>query len=138
LSAVLTSFIGRVGAVSEVAGLLGEYRLVTVTGPGGAGKTRLACEVAERVAGRFADGVWLAELAAVRRILALICAVRRYFMNFRRAPSATRTRPQMTMISPARPTSQRPAGCCMAVAVMSCCRRDCPSATSKATQPTRM
>ena len=30
----------------------------------------------------------------------------------------------MTMISPAMPTSQRPAGCCMAVAVMSCCRRD--------------
>ena len=62
----LTSFVGRAGAVSEVAGLLGEYRLVTVTGPGGAGKTRLAGEVAGRVAGRFADGVWLAELAAVR------------------------------------------------------------------------
>ena len=52
-------------AVREVAGLL-EDRLVTVTGPGGAGKTRLAGQVAERVAGRFADGVWLAELAAVR------------------------------------------------------------------------
>jgi predicted ATPase/DNA-binding CsgD family transcriptional regulator len=62
----LASFVGRDGAVSEVAGLLDRYRLVTVTGPGGAGKTRLAGEVAERVAGRFADGVWLAELAAVR------------------------------------------------------------------------
>jgi predicted ATPase/DNA-binding CsgD family transcriptional regulator len=61
----LTSFIGRTGAVDEVANLLDQYRLVTVTGPGGSGKTRLAGEVAKRVAGRFADGVWLAELAAV-------------------------------------------------------------------------
>jgi transcriptional regulator with XRE-family HTH domain len=62
----LTSFVGRAGAVAEVAGLLEEYRLVTVTGPGGAGKTRLAGEVAREVAGRFADEVWLAELAPVR------------------------------------------------------------------------
>ena len=47
----------------EVADLLEEYRLVTVTGPGGVGKTRLAGEVARQVAGRFADGAWLAELA---------------------------------------------------------------------------
>src|SRR5262249_32571594 len=64
--AVLTSFVGRAGAVREVAGLLGEFRLVMVTGPGGVGKTRLACAVAGRVAGRFADGAWLAELAPVR------------------------------------------------------------------------
>jgi non-specific serine/threonine protein kinase len=64
-SPALTSFIGRAEAVCEVAGLLGEHRLVTVTGPGGSGKTRLAAEVAKRVAGRFADGVWLVELAAV-------------------------------------------------------------------------
>ena len=63
--AALTSFIGRAGPVREVAGLLEESRLVTVTGPGGAGKTRLVGEVARRVADRFADGVWLAELAAV-------------------------------------------------------------------------
>jgi len=63
--AALTSFVGRAGPVSKVAGLLEQYRLVTVTGPGGAGKTRLAGEVARKVAGRFADGVWLAELAAV-------------------------------------------------------------------------
>ena len=44
---------------------LEQHQLVAVTGPGGAGKTRLACEVARQVAGRFADGVWLAELAAV-------------------------------------------------------------------------
>jgi predicted ATPase/tetratricopeptide (TPR) repeat protein len=63
--AVLTSFVGQEQAVREVASLLEEYRLVTVTGPGGVGKTRLAGEVARRVAGRFADGVWLAELAPV-------------------------------------------------------------------------
>jgi transcriptional regulator with XRE-family HTH domain len=62
----LTSFVGRAGPVREVAALLGRERLVTVTGPGGAGKTRLAGEVAGQVAGRFADGAWLAELAPVR------------------------------------------------------------------------
>ena len=64
--ASLTSFVGRAQATAEIAAQLAEYRLVTLTGPGGAGKTRLAGEVARRVAGRFADGVWLAELAAVR------------------------------------------------------------------------
>jgi len=64
--AALTSFVGRAAVVDEVAGQLARDRLVTVTGPGGAGKTRLAGEVARRVAGGFADGVWLAELAAVR------------------------------------------------------------------------
>jgi predicted ATPase len=63
---VLTSFVGRAGAVREVASLLEEYRLVTVTGPGGVGKTRLAGEVARQVAARFADGAWLAGLAPVR------------------------------------------------------------------------
>jgi len=62
----LTSFVGRAQAVTEIADRLSQRRLVTVTGPGGAGKTRLAGEVARRVVGRFADGVWLAELAAVR------------------------------------------------------------------------
>jgi predicted ATPase/DNA-binding CsgD family transcriptional regulator len=63
--AELTSFVGRVGAVREVGGLLERYRLVTITGPGGAGKSRLATEVAKRAAGQFADGAWLVELARV-------------------------------------------------------------------------
>ena len=63
---VLTSFVGREQAVRQVAGLLEGYRRVTVTGPGGVGKTRLAGEVAGLVAGRLADGAWLAELALVR------------------------------------------------------------------------
>jgi predicted ATPase/DNA-binding CsgD family transcriptional regulator len=64
--AVLTSFVGRVGAMSKVAGLLEQFRLVTVTGPGGSGKTRLAGEVARQVVGRFAEGAWLVELAPVQ------------------------------------------------------------------------
>ncbi len=74
----LTSFIGRAGAIRDVAGLLDEYRLVTVTGPGGSGKTRLADLVARLLAGRFADGAWLAELAAVRdpaQVAAAVAAV---------------------------------------------------------------
>jgi predicted ATPase/DNA-binding CsgD family transcriptional regulator/DNA-binding XRE family transcriptional regulator len=63
--AALTSFIGRAEPLREVAGLLSDHRLVTVTGPGGAGKTRLAGQVARQVAGRFADGAWLVELAPV-------------------------------------------------------------------------
>ncbi len=60
-----TSFVGRVGEAAELSGLLAEYRLVTVTGPGGVGKTRLAVEVARQVQDRFADGAWLVELASV-------------------------------------------------------------------------
>ncbi len=73
-AAALTSFVGRTAAAGAVAGLLDQYRLVTVTGPGGSGKTRLAGQVAEQVAGRFADGVWLAELARVEDP-ALVAAV---------------------------------------------------------------
>jgi len=72
---VLTSFIGREEEIGKVAGLLDGYRMVTVTGPGGVGKTRLACEVARKVAGRFADGVWLAELAAVQDATQVAAAV---------------------------------------------------------------
>jgi len=85
--AALTSFVGRAGVADEVAGQLGQYRLVTVTGPGGAGKTRLAGEVARRVARRFADGVWLAELAAVRDPAQVVVAVAAA-LGVRELPSA--------------------------------------------------
>jgi len=84
-SAALTSFVGRAGAVREIAGLLDQHRLVTVTGPGGAGKTRLASQVAEQVADRFADGVWLAELAAVRDT-ALVARVTAAALKVREVP----------------------------------------------------
>ncbi len=62
----LTSFVGRAEAVRDLAAMLADQRLVTVAGPGGVGKTRLAGEVARQVAPRFADGVWQVELAGVR------------------------------------------------------------------------
>jgi predicted ATPase len=88
--AVLTSFIGRDGPLREVAGLLEQHRLVTVTGPGGAGKTRLAGQVARRVAGEFADGAWLVELAPVRDS-ALVAAAVAAALGVREQPGATAT-----------------------------------------------
>jgi predicted ATPase/class 3 adenylate cyclase len=60
-----TSFIGRESEVAEVQAALHQHRLVTLTGVGGVGKTRLATEVAARIADEFPDGVWFFELAAV-------------------------------------------------------------------------
>lgn len=61
----LTSFIGRDVELEELAALLAERRLVTLTGPGGIGKTSLAVETARRVADRFPDGAWFVPLAEV-------------------------------------------------------------------------
>ncbi|MCP3822797.1 winged helix-turn-helix domain-containing protein [Streptomyces sp. A3M-1-3] len=65
LPATLTELIGRDGAVAEIRALLNAGRLVTLTGSGGVGKTRLAVETASRHAGAFPDGAWLVELAAL-------------------------------------------------------------------------
>ncbi|HUF01086.1 MAG TPA: BTAD domain-containing putative transcriptional regulator [Gaiellaceae bacterium] len=62
----LTRFIGRDSELGEVAGLLDEHRLVTLTGVGGSGKTRLAIRVAAGQLGAFPDGCWIAELGPVR------------------------------------------------------------------------
>ncbi|UGY91068.1 BTAD domain-containing putative transcriptional regulator [Streptomyces gobiensis] len=66
LRARLTSFVGREEELAEIRTELGRYRLVTLLGPGGAGKTRLSQEAADAVAGQWPDGVWLAELAPTR------------------------------------------------------------------------
>jgi predicted ATPase/class 3 adenylate cyclase len=60
-----TSFIGRESEVAELQAAAKAHRLVTLTGVGGVGKTRLALEVAARLADEFPDGVWVFELAAV-------------------------------------------------------------------------
>jgi len=65
LPVYLSSFVGRVDEQRLVGEALRDHRLVTVTGPGGVGKTRLAVEVAAAHAPRFPDGVWLVDLAQV-------------------------------------------------------------------------
>jgi predicted ATPase len=65
LRSAVTSFIGRESEVDEVKEALHQHRLMTLTGVGGVGKTRLAVEVASRLRGEFPDGVWVFELAAV-------------------------------------------------------------------------
>src|SRR5262249_26484992 len=63
LPASLTSFVGREQDLIEVAERLCSARLLTLTGVGGCGKTRLALEVARDAIPRYTDGVWLVELA---------------------------------------------------------------------------
>ncbi|WP_119730501.1 ATP-binding protein [Thermomonospora amylolytica] len=65
LPAPLTSFIGRVRERGELAEAVKAHRLVTVVGPGGVGKTRLALAVAADVADDFADGVWFVDLVPI-------------------------------------------------------------------------
>ncbi|MFC5814740.1 BTAD domain-containing putative transcriptional regulator [Nonomuraea harbinensis] len=66
LRAELTSFVGKDEDVSAVAALAVRHRLVTLTGPGGSGKTRLAAETARTMLAELPDGAWLVELAPVR------------------------------------------------------------------------
>jgi predicted ATPase len=61
----VTSLIGRESEIAEVQAVMKAQRLVTLTGVGGVGKTRLALEVAGRLVDEFPDGVWFFELAAV-------------------------------------------------------------------------
>jgi predicted ATPase len=65
LPAAASSFVGRHIETAHVRALVAAHRLVTIVGPGGAGKTRLALEAASAVVGGFGDGVWFIDLAAV-------------------------------------------------------------------------
>ena len=61
----LTTFLGREREIGEVGALLAEHRLLTLTGPGGTGKTRLSLEVATGALRHYPDGVFFVELAAI-------------------------------------------------------------------------
>ncbi|MGH8910086.1 MAG: BTAD domain-containing putative transcriptional regulator [Egibacteraceae bacterium] len=75
LPAPLTSFIGRRAELAHTRRLLGTSRLVTIIGPGGAGKTRLALQTAAATADEFRDGVWLVDLAPIRDAAGVALAV---------------------------------------------------------------
>ena len=61
----LTSFVGRGREIAEIKDLLGKAKLVTLTGSGGCGKTRLALETSRQLIGSYRDGIWLIELASI-------------------------------------------------------------------------
>src|SRR4029077_7343457 len=63
LPASLTAFVGRQHELAAVEDLVAGNRLVTLTGPGGIGKTRLALELAARLGPRYPDGAWMCDLA---------------------------------------------------------------------------
>ncbi|MDQ2691963.1 MAG: NB-ARC domain-containing protein [Chloroflexota bacterium] len=65
LPAPLTTFIGRDREQADVLELIAKHRLVTLTGPGGIGKSRLSVKVGEQIPGDYPDGVWLVELASI-------------------------------------------------------------------------
>ena len=86
----VSSFIGRERELKQIAAALGRARVVTLTGAGGVGKTRLGLQAAARVAPRFADGAWLAELAPVRDPAVVDDAVTAVFSLTARAGQDTR------------------------------------------------
>ncbi|MBN2147485.1 MAG: tetratricopeptide repeat protein [Anaerolineales bacterium] len=71
----LTSFVGREKEIAEVKQLLGTTQLLTLTGPGGTGKTRLSLQVAADLLDRFSDGVWLVEFAPITNLVLVPQAV---------------------------------------------------------------
>jgi predicted ATPase/class 3 adenylate cyclase len=86
----VSSFIGRERELEQAAAALDGARVVTLTGPGGVGKTRLALRVAGQVVPRFADGAWLCELAPVRDPAGVDDAVAAVFSLTARAGQSTR------------------------------------------------
>ena len=92
LPAQLTSFIGRERELDEVRELLAECRVVTLTGAGGSGKTRLAVHLADRLTGEFGDGIGYVDLAPITRPdLVSVAAARAFGLPDQPGCSATET-----------------------------------------------
>ncbi len=75
----LTNFVGRGAQMTDLEKLLVDNRLVTLTGAGGAGKTRLGIEIAARIGAEFGDGVWYVDLAPITHPAVVAVAVARAF-----------------------------------------------------------
>lgn len=86
LPAQLSSFVGRAAELARLRSMLEGSRLVTLTGPGGAGKTRLALQVAAEEADQFADGVWFVDLSNVTNP-ELVAAAVASALNVREEPN---------------------------------------------------
>ncbi|SDW59774.1 Predicted ATPase [Amycolatopsis xylanica] len=93
LPAPLSELVGRAAAVEDLRALLAEARLVTLTGPGGVGKTRLALELARAAEARFTDGARLIELAGLDRHVTDAVADA---LGIREAPASGSLRDQLT------------------------------------------
>ena len=83
-----TSFVGRARALADVQRLLSDTRLLTLTGPGGIGKTRLADEAGSRLLDRFADGVFFVDLSPLSDHTLVIPAIATA-LNVRETPGGT-------------------------------------------------
>jgi non-specific serine/threonine protein kinase len=86
LPAQLTNFIGREQEIADLEALVASTRLLTLSGAGGCGKTRLALELAARVRDRFPDGVWVVDLASLTDPL-LVAQATAAVLEIRDAPN---------------------------------------------------
>jgi DNA-binding CsgD family transcriptional regulator len=118
LPAQLTSFVGRVTQITEISNFLGDDRLITLTGAGGAGKTRLAIEVAGKMGGSFPDGICYADLAPITHPDMLPLTVARAL----RSPTSRVARSRRRCCDPSATD-----GCCWCWTTASVCWRPAPN-----------
>lgn len=97
LPAPLTRLIGRERELAQIQDRLAHTRLLTLTGAGGTGKTRLALEAARGLRSRFPDGVWLVELAPITDAALVLSAVATV-LSVREAADAGMGRPEQSAL----------------------------------------